>query len=126
MSDSPRRILLVGHCTPDAFAMRMALGRVAPGVDFVAVNDEGTLLTEEDPAGLLVNRVLDGRFGTDSGLELIGGLDDATRRRTALVSDIPEAQAKAVRLGALPGFGKSSMYSENARACLAAMLESGS
>ena len=125
MSESGKRILLVGHCTPDVFAMRMALGRFAPGVEFVAIGDEGALRDRADSAaGLLVNRILDGRFSAANGIDLIAGLDDAVRARAALVSDLEQAQAQATAAGALAGFGKSDMYSDQARGCIEAMLAS--
>ena len=37
MADAPIRILLVGHCGPDAYALRSAIGGMVPGasVEFV-------------------------------------------------------------------------------------------
>lgn len=125
MSDQGVKILLVGHCNPDVFAMRMALGRFAPGAEFVAVNDSAGLGALADAAGLLVNRVLDGDFGTRSGLELIERLREGERGRAALVSNLEDAQAEARALGAVAGFGKSEMYSDRARACIETMLGSG-
>lgn len=115
MSEQETTIALVGHCRPDSFAMRSALGRYAPGAVFVDVNDSAGLASQAEAGALLVNRVLDGRFGTGSGLELIGSLPEAQRRRATLISNLPEAQAEAVALGAVPGFGKSEMYSDKAR-----------
>ncbi|MFG0243813.1 MAG: hypothetical protein ACF8R9_13585 [Phycisphaerales bacterium JB054] len=115
MSEQETTIALVGHCRPDSFAMRSALGRYAPGAVFVDVNDSAGLASQAGAGALLVNRVLDGRFGTGSGLELIGSLPEAQRRRATLISNLPEAQAEAVALGAVPGFGKSEMYSDKAR-----------
>lgn len=122
MSEPKHKILLVGHCTPDAFALRMALGRHAPGTEFVQVNSADGLRTHADAAGLLVNRVLDGRFDAESGLGLIASLDEPTRRRAALISNLPDAQAEAEQLGAAPGFGKSDMYGDRAKACIQALL----
>lgn len=115
-------IALVGHCRPDSFAMRAALGRYSPGAVFVDVNDTEGLATHAGADALLVNRVLDGRFGTGSGLELIASMPDDQRRRVALVSNLEEAQSEAVALGAVRGFGKSEMYSEKAREAIEGLL----
>ncbi|MDQ7013181.1 MAG: hypothetical protein Q9O74_04710 [Planctomycetota bacterium] len=122
MAEGETKILLVGHCRPDAFAMRAALGRYAPGAAFVEVNDTEALRAHPDAAALLVNRVLDGQFGTGNGVELIGMLSDGLRGRTALVSNLPDAQAEAVAAGAVEGFGKSEMYSERARATIEGLV----
>lgn len=115
MGEQETTIALVGHCRPDSFAMRSALGRYAPGAVFVDVNDAASLAAHADAGALLVNRVLDGRFDTGNGVELIGSMPEAQRRRATLVSNLPDAQAEAVALGAVPGFGKSEMYSDKAR-----------
>lgn len=125
MGEASRKILLVGHCTPDNFAMRMALGRYAPGVEFVAVHDTAGLRAHAGAVGLLVNRKLDGDFGTGSGLELLAGLDAGVRARSALISNLADAQAEAQELGAIAGFGKSEMYSDRAKGCIEAMLGAG-
>jgi hypothetical protein len=60
---------------------------------------------------LLVNRVLDGDFGTSSGIELIARLAKAENRPAMLlISNYPEAQQQAIAAGALPGFGKAELY----------------
>ena len=115
MSEQETTIALVGHCRPDSFAMRSALGRYAPRAVFVDVNDSAALAAQSGASALLVNRVLDGRFGTGNGIELIGSLPEEQRRRATLVSNLPDAQAEAVALGAVPGFGKSEMYSDKAK-----------
>ncbi len=122
MSHEGKTIALVGHCNPDVFAMRMALGRFAPGVEFVAVTDTAGLEASKGAVGFLVNRKLDGNFGTRSGLELIEELPEEERKRAALVSDLADAQAEAEELGAGAGFGKSGMYGDAARACLERMV----
>ena len=125
MSETKAEILLVGHCNPDVFAMRMALGRFAPGVEFVSVTDSTNLQSHGTAAGLLVNRVLDGEFGTRSGLELIEGLSPEQQGRSALVSDLQDAQAEAKQLGAVAGFGKTEMYSDKARVCIETLVGTG-
>ncbi|RMH12176.1 MAG: hypothetical protein D6695_07440 [Planctomycetota bacterium] len=95
--------------------------------DVVMVNSLAELNAHPDAALALINRVLDGQFGTDSGIELIRSL---TRRgvsmKLMLVSNYPEAQAEAVQAGALPGFGKAEVQSEQTRLRLLAAFERGS
>jgi hypothetical protein len=59
---------------------------------------------------LLINRVLDGDFEDESGIELIGRLA-AMKERTAslmLISNFADSQQQATAAGALPGFGKAN------------------
>lgn len=110
MGESKKRVVLVGHCGPDSYALRSAVGAAAVGAEVVFANDEAEL--ERQMAGaslLLVNRVLDGGFEDNGGIELIRRLA-ATGARVMLVSNFEDAQAEAERAGALPGFGKRTMY----------------
>jgi len=108
-----KRILLVGHCGPDAFALRSAIGRLGD-IEMEMVSDAKTLGSSTPGASLLlVNRVLDGKFSTGSGIELIGELakgDNAPAMM--LISNYADAQADAEAAGALPGFGKTEMYDD--------------
>lgn len=110
MADSPL-ILLVGHCGPDAFFLRSTVGRFVPGSRVQMVSDQSALdgaLGEADL--LLINRVLDGRFGSTSGLDLIATLAQQPEHPALmLVSNFADAQEQAVAVGALPGFGKSEL-----------------
>ncbi len=73
-----RSVILVGHCMPDKFMLRSAVKRLVPGSDIVTVNDAKKLAKHASSQSvLLVNRVLDGRFDTRSGIELIETLDAA-------------------------------------------------
>ena len=103
--------MLVGHCWPDRIRIKAAVKRAVPGARIVRANNASALATRLGPSAvLLVNRVLDGRFETADGVELIRkvarGDDPPT---TILVSDFPEAQAEAVAAGARRGFGKSQL-----------------
>lgn len=124
MSEQGTTIVLVGHCRPDAFGMRAALGRYAPGAVFVEVNDRDGVdaHAEAENTVFLVNRVLDGRFADSDGVGLLRSLPAAAVGRAALVSNLPEAQAAAQEAGAVPGFGKSEMYSDRARAAIEALV----
>lgn len=75
------------------------------------INDEAAAKqAAESGTLLLVNRVLDGSFEDESGIGLIGRVKRS--RSTMLVSNYADAQDKAVAAGALPGFGKSEVGSE--------------
>lgn len=117
-------VALVGHCGPDAFALRSAVRRFAPGAQIVAISGDAELDAALGDAGgpalvLLVNRVLDGDFENPSGIGVMRRAASA-RRRTAvmLISNLPEAQAEAVAVGAVPGFGKRDLNTDKARDAL--------
>ncbi len=103
------KVLLVGHCGPDAWMLKSFAQRTLPSATVAMVNDEETLAAQCDARTvLLVNRVLDGEFAGDSGVELI--------RRFAgkacscmLISNYAEAQREAIDAGGRPGFGKSQL-----------------
>lgn len=89
------------------------------------VNSQRDLEAHAPHADLaLVNRILDGQFATDSGVELIRSRADGGRMRWMLVSNYADAQAHAEAAGALPGFGKAEVNSDKARRRLADALAS--
>lgn len=112
---NPKTIVLVGHCGPDMFMLKTAVGRALPEATIVSVNDVdalGEYRTAE--ALLLVNRELDGRFRSPSGIDLITEIAQQTDGPvTMLISNFADAQAQAVAAGAKPGFGKSQLYDES-------------
>jgi hypothetical protein len=93
----------------------MAVQKAFPGEPVKAVLDDTTLDREAAAAAgklllLLVNRVLEPGFDTESGVELIPLLRKKyPAARLLLVSNYPDAQAQAVAAGALPGFGKKDI-----------------
>ncbi len=107
--------------------LRSAITSMLPGAIVKSINDAGSLDAEVGTAALiLVNRVLDGSFGDRTGnekggLALIASL--ASRgdhsARLMLVSNHADAQKQAVARGAMPGFGKSDLYSRVLRDVLA-------
>jgi hypothetical protein len=107
-----RRVVLVGHCGPDMFMLKSAVGRAVPDAAIEAVNDDASLREVADPgAVLLVNRVLDGAFEAADGIELIRAVTAQDDPPVAvLVSNLEDAQEEAVAAGARPGFGKSELY----------------
>ncbi|MCA9295938.1 MAG: hypothetical protein KC983_05460 [Phycisphaerales bacterium] len=112
--ESARTFVLVGHCGPDMFMLRSAVGRLMPGVPIELANDHASLAVHlHSGAVLLVNRVLDGQFNMSSGVDLIAQISAADDAPVAmLISNFPEAQDAAVAAGARPGFGKSALYDD--------------
>jgi len=116
------RIVLVGHCGPDSYALKSAVGMAAAGSDVIFANDDAALAREAPGAALLlVNRVLDGDFADEGGIKLIGKLA-GLGAKVMLVSNYPDAQAEAERAGALPGFGKTTMYAAETKERIARAL----
>lgn len=116
MSQS-RQIVLVGHCGPDVYRLKTAVNRAVPEAEIVTVDDEQSLDEYRTPDFLwLVNRILDGSFTTDSGIELIRQIRSEPAPADApiaiLISDLPGAQEEAIAAGARPGFGKSQILEE--------------
>jgi two-component system chemotaxis response regulator CheY len=107
-----KRVLDIGQCAADAWAIR----RVIEGEFPAEVIAAGTLtqavaaLRNGDFDLVLVNRILDadGSAGLDVIRQIkndpaLGGVP------VMLVSNFEDAQRNAVALGALPGFGKSTL-----------------
>ncbi len=111
----PKTVVLVGHCGPDMFMLKTAVGRALPGASIVFVNDVDALGEYRTPeALLLVNRELDGRFHSQSGIDLISEIAQQEDGPLAmLISDLEDAQSEAVAAGAKPGFGKSQLYDKS-------------
>lgn len=93
--------------------LKSMAGKAAPGRALEMINSMAQLEPVlETAAVLLVNRVLDGKFASDSGIELIELISgrDGRRPPMILVSNLEDAQAQAESAGAMPGFGKSDLY----------------
>lgn len=140
-SATPRdSVLLVGHCGPDAWMLRSMVQRTLPDARVEVINSQRELNAVADRSRVwLVNRVLDGHFDADGGLDLIERAftsqrygvvrqpdaasaadqpsDDGSDAAIALmlISDFPDAQRDAEQRGALPGFGKSAVNADRAR-----------
>lgn len=114
----PIRVGLVGHCRPDSSALRSAVGRALPRVEFATVNDGRELEAVAGRAGLLlVNRALDGEFTDRDGVEMIRRLAltrNGPMPALMLISNYSEAQADAIAAGAAPGFGKKELNTPRA------------
>ncbi len=105
-------IVLVGHCGPDTFMLRNAAGRFTPDAAVIEAKSNAAAEAALQPGALLlVNRVLDGDFPDDRGIELIRDLARrANGARLMLISNFEDAQTQAVAAGAEPGFGKADLY----------------
>lgn len=109
-----RKVVLVGHCGPDASMLRSAISRAVPHVLVSLANDERRLEEQLSPDSLLlINRVLDGGFCCDCGVGLIELLSRrAGSPSMMLVSNYADAQERAVAAGAKRGFGKTQLYND--------------
>lgn len=110
----PARVLDVGNCDPDHFAIRSMLVRhfdvEIERVMFVP--EAETAISRRAYDLVLVNRRI---FADDSdGLALVRSIQElpAPRPPVMLVSNFPDAQDAAVAAGAAPGFGKAGLADE--------------
>jgi len=121
-----QKVLSVGQCAADDSKLRGVFQGRYP-VDVVAVDTAVEAVEAARTGGfvlVLVNRVFD--VDGDGGLDLIRRLKaDATTTAlpVMLVSNYPEAQAEAVALGALPGFGKAALGDKATHERLAGLLQ---
>ncbi len=116
--NSQPRISLVGHCTPDAFALRSAVAGYYPEARVETINSYEEFRERIGEFEIhLVNRVLDGSFADDSGINLIR-IHASEHPALMLISNYPEALEEAVQAGGVQGFGKREMRTESARISL--------
>jgi hypothetical protein len=104
---------LVGHCSPDASFLTMAIRRASAEVEVIRLHDDQAVLDEAYRGTLLlVNRAMEPGYRASNGVEYIQYLRaEVDQARLMLVSNFAEAQAQAVASGALPGFGKDNLMS---------------
>jgi hypothetical protein len=108
----PKKVALVGHCGPDSSYLRMVVAKASRDIQVLAADDENELkqLLDRGVDLLLLNRQLDFGFDETEGVALIRRLHGKHPNvKLMLVSNYPDAQAAAVKAGALPGFGKREM-----------------
>ena len=116
------QIALVGHCGPDAFALQSSVMGFVPGSAIHRLNSMDELNAKMSELSLLiVNRVLDGRFNSESGIELIRGLGEGSPP-AMLISNFPESLDESVAAGAVMGYGKKKMRSAEAETALKSAL----
>jgi two-component system, chemotaxis family, chemotaxis protein CheY len=107
-----KKILSLGQCAADHAAISALLRRHfdAEVDDVDTFEDAESRLHDGNYDLVLVNRVLD--RGGDSGVHFIAQVlaePALCRPPVMLVSNYPDAQEQAVKLGAMPGFGKSAL-----------------
>lgn len=119
-----KRVLSFGQCGFDHGAISRLLNSL--GAEAVAADTADRLMhaaRQSLPDLILVNRI--GDTDGSSGLELIKKLKsdpELKRVPVMLVSNYPDAQQEAEKLGALPGFGKSALSSPDTESLLRSVL----
>ena len=124
-----KRVALIGHCGPDSSYLKMAVSAAERGTQVVAVDEEARLqeLIKDGLDLLLFNRILDFGFPEEEGIEVIRRLRaQHPNLKMMLVSNYADAQAAAVKAGALPGFGKKDLGSSRVAQLLRDALASES
>jgi CheY-like chemotaxis protein len=108
----PKRVLDVGQCSPDHYAIRRLLesrfGAVV--VQAHGLDDALREMRREQVDLLLVNRKLDADYS--DGMEILKAVKADTALAAIpvmLVSNYADAQATAVAAGAIEGFGKAEL-----------------
>ena len=104
-----KKIALVGHCGPDSSFLRIAVSKAERDAMILSVDDDSDLkrVLDDGVDLLLLNRQLDYGFDEHEGVALIRRIRSKYPAvKAMLVSNYPDAQAAAVKEGALPGFGK--------------------
>ena len=115
MNQPAPRVLAVGHCHADTASIRHVLEREF-GADVDSAESESDAIRQlrSAPYDLVaVNRIFE--FGGD-GLQFVRTMQADEELRhvpVVLVSNYEWAQEEAVKLGALPGFGKSELGSRS-------------
>ena len=121
----PKRVLDVGNCSMDHGSVRGLLERQfhAEVVQAHGPDDTLELLRQGKFDLVLVNRKLDADYS--DGLEIIKSIKADAKLAAVpcmLITNYAEHQAAAVRAGAVEGFGKQALNSQQTRARLAAVL----
>src|SRR5215207_9983805 len=107
-----KKVVLVGHCGPDASYMRMVVAKASAGVTVAMADDSAELKLALDGGVdlVLLNRELGWGFDQQLGCDVIRAYRSAyPDTKFMVVSNYPEAQAAAVAAGGLPGFGKREL-----------------
>ena len=103
------RVLLVGHCGPDASYLRMAVRTALGQVQIISAEDKDEM-ESAIKAGVdlvLFNRELGYGYEPGIGVEMIRLLRPShAALPMMLVSNYADAQTAAEAAGAMPGFGK--------------------
>jgi hypothetical protein len=109
---TPKRVGLVGHCSPDSAHLTMAVTAAVPSAKVIRVtNDHGVEQLLKDGVDLLlVNRKMEPGYAEEIGTDYIRRLRAKRPEvKMMLVSNYPDAIQQSVEIGALPGFGKAEL-----------------
>ena len=120
------RIALVGHCGVDGPRIEAAIHDVCDIADVTAIHDPDALARVIDDGAdlLLFNRELGYGFGDDGGVDVMTQFRrDHPQLKMMLISDRPDAQVAAKKVGALPGFGKADLGSSRVETALRNALD---
>jgi DNA-binding NarL/FixJ family response regulator len=123
MSAPTKRILDVGQCGVDGPRLRRFLAReFNVTIDQADTKDHALSLAEKNAYDLiLVNRILN--RDRSPGMDVITALLAAQPGlKVMLISDKPDAQDQAVEAGAIRGFGKARLDSDDTEQLLRAIL----
>ena len=119
------RVLSVGQCSFDGRAIETLLHSIRSCiiVEHVGAADQAIKqMQARRYALILVNRILDATG--ESGFDLIRSIRNVPQSPPVmLVSNLADAQEESVALGAIRGFGKSRLGSEEVRELLNLVLK---
>jgi CheY-like chemotaxis protein len=109
-----RRVLDVGNCGPDHYAISQLLQEHfdVTVVQAHGMRDAMSLLRQGAFDLVIVNRVMDrdGTYGIDI-IQAIKADSNLADLPVMLISNFENHQTQAQQAGAIPGFGKSALYS---------------
>lgn len=106
------KIALVGHCGIDGPRIQAQVTSILDSADVCSCNDPDALnrVCGEGVDLLLFNRELGFGFDDEEGVDVMTQLREAHPDvKMMLISDYPDAQAAAQKIGAVPGFGKADL-----------------
>ena len=120
-----KRVLDVGNCVPDHAAIRNLLERTfhAEVVQADGPDDSLALLRSEPFDLVLVNRKLDQDYS--DGLDIIKAIKADAKLSTIpcmLITNYPDQQQLAIAAGAIYGFGKKELHTQETHQRLAKLL----
>lgn len=120
-----KTVLDIGNCGPDHAAIRNLLTQHFDVSVLRAHHSQDSIeiLEAESVDLVLINRKLDQDYS--DGMEILKLIKSDTRFASIavmMVTNYPDVQEQAVRLGALPGFGKLSLASEETLSRLSKVL----
>jgi CheY-like chemotaxis protein len=120
-----KRVLDVGQCPPDHSAIRHLMESLGAEVQQVALPSEAVNVLKQESFDLvLVNRKIDQDY-TD-GIELVTMMkQNEIAVPVMLVSNYADAQAQAVSMGAVQGFGKDQLRLPETKDRILSVLQSG-